>query len=195
MQAGYPKKGQCNSCGFLAKLQKHQSAAPPFIYEMPFKERQNGTVIPWNVGGQNVDFIPTCYEDVDIGSEILRLQQDDKKGESAAIREVFEKDRQCQKWRKYIHGLSPQEHWMKMYADNLETDRRRLDIILALIVGILVVPEVLTGLLQVTYPNGLPQFTFIDWLVMLGWILLPFYFVVFIFGLGLLIWWRSKEPI
>jgi len=100
-----------------------------------------------------------------LGQEVIAEQNlpNVEGNEKAAVR-VFLKGRQCAKWFVYTPGLSPQQHLgglaaqqqeqrqyefqEKMEAERrkwerqLENERRRFDIALAIVVGVLAVVEV-----------------------------------------------------
>ncbi len=171
-------EGCCASCGFLARFNEDYDGRPPYIYEMPTAQRNDGLQRTIRLDAERaMTLVPRCYIDAaDISDEIatgMRLGTPD----TLATLEVFHKARDCKKWRSYTPGFSPQEHYEKVRQDELEKRRREFEFnlsernrlsdekaersnwIVVWVLGLFALIEVVVGgisLLQLAYPNGWP---------------------------------------
>lgn len=180
METDSASEGRCISCGFLAKFDLHYSGPPPYIYEMPPRDRETGERSGLRLeAAREITGFPQCYVNAsDIWKEIGTARRDRNIDEFSATRQVLDQDRHCSKWYPYTQGYSPQEHLEEKRVLQLEKDRkefefrieqdrknfellleqrnRNFQIFLAIVVAILAVAEIIASLLQVVYPNGWP---------------------------------------
>jgi len=172
--------GRCVSCGFLSKFNRHYDGPPPYVYEMPPRDRESGerTQIRLDSGREIAGF-PQCYVgEAKIWEEIDALRRKTGKNEFEAATEVFNENRRCPKWHPYTQGFSPQEHWeelrmqelelkrqafekrmaddQKAFMAKLDTGNKQVQLILGLVLGGIAVIEIIVGVLQVLYPTGWP---------------------------------------
>ena len=171
-------EGCCASCGFLSRFDEHYDGPPPYFYEMTTSERKDGLRRNIKIdSGWAITPFPRCYVDAtDIWEEITTSKRLGTT-EAIATLEVFNKDRDCKKWRPYTLGFSPQEHYEKVRQDELEKHRKEFEFnlsernrlsdektersnwIVVWVLGIFALIEVIVGgisLLQLAYPNGWP---------------------------------------
>lgn len=168
----------CATCGFLSRFDESYDGPPPYIYEMSPAERDDGLRRQMKFdSGRGITTVPRCYVDAaDIGEEISTLKRLGTADARATV-EVFRKERDCERWRPYTLGFSPQEHYEKARLETLEKQRQRFEFnlsernrlsdektersnwIVVWVLGIFALIEVIVGgisLLQLTYPNGWP---------------------------------------
>ena len=186
MEGSNEKQGRCVSCGFLSKFDMENQGPPPYIYEMPPKDRSSGAMSWVRIGNYHVTGpSPQCYVNTaKILEEIDLYIQTEKRREEGASK-AFNRDRQCLKWHLYTPGFSPQQHleeermldlefqrqkFQKQMADDQKAIMLKLDAdqkeIIRLndirnrwfqwILAGIAVLEIFVGLLQVLYPSGFP---------------------------------------
>jgi len=182
-------EGRCVSCGFLAKFDLHYSGPPPYIYEMPPKDRGTGERSGIRLeAAREITGFPQCYVNAfDLWNEIRTAVQDGN-NEFAAARQVFDSDRHCSKWHRYTQGYSPQEHLEELRVQELESKRQefehrmevdkknfelklfkmgqelaqrhqRVNFWLAVALGSFAIVEAIATVLQLRFPNGWPWLT------------------------------------
>ena len=120
---------QCVNCGFLAKFDRHFDGPPPYIYEMPPKDRETGIMSSIHLSAKNVDItFPQCYVNaISIWTETEAAKREGMGMETAA-RTAFNRPRSCDKWHQYTHGFSPQDHLQEERVRALELERRTFEL-------------------------------------------------------------------
>ncbi|MGD9728163.1 MAG: hypothetical protein AB7G68_11825 [Nitrospiraceae bacterium] len=122
--------GRCISCGFLSKFDLHYSGPPPYVYEMPQRDREYGQTSAIRLeAAREIQGFPQCYVNVsNLWGEINKATRAEGLDAFTASRQAFSKDRRCPKWHRYTPGFSPQEHLEEIRMTELEQKRQEFEL-------------------------------------------------------------------
>lgn len=124
------KNGRCISCGFLAKFDLHYDGPPPYIYEMPGRDRISGEMSQIHLAKDHpVWGSPFCYANADdLYIAIQKVKQQHGQTNFGEVHTFFDQDRQCNKWHPYTKGFSPQQHLEEVRMQELELKRQAFEL-------------------------------------------------------------------